>query len=188
MTRVGAGLLLAGLAAGIATAPAAAQRVEVEIRAGAAVGNYSETGAGLELVPGPSFGAAVELWPRETLATYLGINRSSFGCEEGFCEGGDVSITSQGVVLGGRWAPGLPWVRAGVALQWLHLESASADEQFDPGLGFEAAAGLQWVVSDRLSIRPGVTYRRHAVSTDGGDHHAGVFALEVGGSMELRGF
>ncbi len=188
MTRLGAWLLMVALVTGLATAPVAAQRVEVEIRAGAAVGNYSETGAGLEWVPGPSFGAAVELWPGETRAAYIALHSSSFGCEEGFCAGGNVSITSQGLVLGGRWSPGLPWVRAGVGLQWLRLDAEQADERFDAGLGFEAAAGLTWRVSERVNLRPGLTYRRQAVSTAGGDQHAGVFVLELGGSTRLGGF
>lgn len=164
------------------------QVLRVELRAGAAVGNYSETDAGLDIVPGPTFGGSLELWPTETLAAYVGLNRSSFGCEEALCTGRDVSLTSQGVVVGGRWSPGLPWVRAGLALQTLDIMATNEDDSSDPGLGVELAAGLDIPVWDALRIRPGLTYLRHATSTDRGDGHVGLFALEIGGSVVLHSF
>lgn len=171
-----------------APARSAAQDLRVELRAGAAVGNYSETDAGLEIVPGPTFGALVELWPTETLAAYLGVSRASFGCEEALCTGQEVSLTSQGMAVGGRWSPGLPWVRAGIALHTLDIRATKMDDSSDPGLGFDLAAGLDIPVWGALRVRPGLTYLRHATSTDQGDGHVGLFALEIGGSVELHSF
>lgn len=183
----GVGMLLA--VALLALPPsAAAQQVKVELRAGAAVGNFSETDANLDLLPRPTYAAAVELWPTETLAAYASFNRSSFGCEEGFCTDRDVSLTSQGVVIGGRWAPGLAWVRAGLAVQSLDVRATGASESSEPGLGFELGAGVEFPVGDLFRLRPGVTYLRHGASTDLGDGHAALLALEVGVAVELRSF
>lgn len=166
----------------------AAQQVEMELRAGTAVGTYTETGAGLELVPGPSFGAVLEVWPRETLAAYLGFTRSSFGCEEGFCEPETVALTSQGLVLGGRWSSGLPWLRAGLVVQALTVDATEHRERYGAGAGFEVGAGIDWPVGERFSIRPGVTFRRHQSSTGHEDHRVALLALELGGTLELGRF
>lgn len=186
--RVAAAAALAMLAILSLTSGAAAQLLRVELRAGAAVGNYSETDAGLDIVPGPTFGASLELWPAETVAAYVALNRSSFGCEEALCTGRDVSMTSQGVVVGGRWSPGLPWVRAGLALQALDIRTTNDVDSTDPGLGVELAAGVDFPVWGAFRIRPGFTYLRHGTSADQGDGHVGLFALEVGGSVEVHGF
>lgn len=166
---------------------AAAQELRLELTAGAAVGNYTETEAGLDLLPRPTFGALLELWPTETVAAYLGINRSSFGCDEGLCTGQDVSLTSQGVALGGRWSPGLPWVRAGLALQRLDIQGAGV-ERSEPGLGIELAAGIELPVRERVRIRPALTYLRHAASTERGDGHVSLLALGIGAAVDLGQF
>ncbi|NIP83028.1 MAG: outer membrane beta-barrel protein [Gemmatimonadetes bacterium] len=184
--RVGPSCLAAALALALA-APACAQRLALELTAGAAVGRYSETGAGLELLPGPSFGATLEAEVSESLAAYAGYVRSSFGCEEGFCADRDVTLTSQGAVLGGRWSAGLPWVRAGVTLQSLDVDAAGAGESTDAALGWDLGAGIQLAVGGRTRIRPGVAYRRHGASTDRSDGHAGVLALHVGVAVALGG-
>lgn len=182
------GALLLVLGAVLVPAGAGAQQVKVELKAGAAVGNYTDTGAGLDVIPGPSFGALVELWPAETLAGYAGFTRSSFGCEEGFCTDRDVSLTSQGLVMGGRWSPGLPWVRAGLAVQALDIEATGAGERFDPGLGVELAAGLEFAIAEQFRVRPGLTYLRHRASTELGEGHVALLALELGVAAEIYGF
>lgn len=167
---------------------AAAQAVTVELMGGGAVGNYTDTDAGLDLVPGPAFGVLLEVEPAPSLAAYAGFTRSSFGCEEGFCSGRDVRMTSQGVVLGARWSPGLPWVRAGLALQGLTVRGEGADERFDPGLGFELAGGLEFPIWERFHVRPGITWLRHDASTDLGTGHVSLLALQVGVAMEVASF
>lgn len=197
MIRRLAGLGVAAALGLGAPAAAGAQELKVELKAGAAVGNYTDTGAGLDLVPQPSFGALLELWPAETLAAYVGFIRSSFGCEESLCTGRDVSLTSQGVVAGGRWSPGVPglpglpvrpWVRGGLALQALDIEARGADESFDPRLGFELGAGIDFPLGGTFRIRPGITWLRHQASTSLGDGHVALLALEIGAAVDLASF
>lgn len=184
-------LTIAATVAALTPAAAGAQLLKIELKAGAAVGNYTDTGAGLDMVPQPSFGALLELWPTATLAGYLGFNRTSFGCEEGFCIDRDVSLTSQGLVAGARWSPRLPlgpWVRGGLAVQSLAVDATGAEESFDPGLGFEVATGIDFSVGGTFRIRPGVTYMRHDASTSLGEGHVALLALEIGAAVELASF
>jgi len=181
-------LALATLGALAAASPAAAQRLVVELSGGGAVGNYTETGAGLDLVPGPAFGARVELWATPTLAGYAGVTRATFGCEEGICTGRDLSLTSQGLVAGAQWSPGIPWVRTGLALQTLAIRDADVDESFDPGLGFELAAGADVPLWGRFRVRPALQWLRHDASTDLGDGHVSLLSLQLGVAMELAHF
>lgn len=161
-------------------APAAAQRFAVELRAGGAVGNYSETQAGLDLVPGLSFAATAELRLTDLVSAYAGINRSGFGCDEGFCTGRDVSLASQGATAGVRLTRGLFWGRAGLAVQMLRQSSDVQTETSDPGVGWDLAAGVEIPAGRGFLIRPGLTYVRHQVPIDDVDAHAALLALEVG--------
>lgn len=165
--------------------PASAQRYTVELKAGAAVGNYTDTGAGLELLPRPSFGALVDVAVSERFTGYLGVTRSSFGCEEGFCATRDHSFTSQGLIAGARFAPGLFWGRAGLAVQWLRVTSDAVAETRGPGVGWDLAAGVEVPVGRGFVIRPGLTYLRHGAATDTSAEHVAVLALEVGVAMRF---
>lgn len=177
-------LLAAGLS--VLAAPAESQRITVQVNAGASVGNYSFTDAGLELVPGPSFGALAALDVTERVSVYAGYTRSDFGCEEGFCIDQDVSMTSQGPVVGALLSAGPAWARAGLGLQWLEIRSTgAATSSSDPGAGFDLGAGVEFPVGGRLLVRPGLAYRRHGASTDGSDEHAAVLAAEIGVAMRV---
>lgn len=183
VTVAAAALLLATLG----PANASAQRFGVELRAGASVGSYTETGAGLEILPSPSFAVVLEARLTESLAGYAGVTRSTFRCEEGFCSDRDVSLTSQGLILGGRWWRGLPWVRAGLALQSLRLSTDTQAETSEPGIGWDLAGGVEIPVGRRVRIRPGLTYLRHQAATEQGEGHVAVLALEVGLVVGLGG-
>lgn len=182
------GLVLGSLAVVTIPASAGAQALRVELNGGAAIGNYTSSEAGLDVLPRPAYGVLVELWPTATLAGYAGFTRSTFGCNEGFCTDRDVSMTSQGVVVGARWAPGLPWVRAGLAVQGLTVQGEGGDDTADPGLGVEVAAGLDLPVWGQFRVRPGIRYLRHDASTDLGDGHVAMLALMVGVSMDIATF
>lgn len=178
-------LMLALALTAAAAAPAAAQRFAVELRAGAAVGNYTETGAGLDIVPGPSFAATAELRFTELISGYAGINRSAFGCDEGFCAGRDVSLISQGASAGLRLTRGLFWARAGAAVQVLRQETDAQTVTSDPGIGWDLAAGVEIPVGRGFLVRPGLTYLRHQASAEEVDAHVALLALEVGVAMRF---
>lgn len=168
-----------------AAVPVSAQRFSAELRAGGAIGSYTQTDAGLDLVPGPAFAATVEVGFTESVAMYVGINRSSFGCEEALCTGRDISLTSQGVLAGGRFSAGLVWARAGMAIQALRVATDAVTETSSPALGWDLAGGVAIPVGQGFEVRPGITYLRHGASTDGGDDHVALLALELGVAMEF---
>ena len=178
-------LLLVVAITAMATRPAAAQRYTVELRGGAAIGNYTETGAGLDIAPGPSFAATAELRFTELVSAYAGINRSSFGCEEGLCTGGDVTLVSQGATAGVRLTRGRLWGRVGAAVQVLRQESDVRTVTSDPGIGWDLAAGVEVPVGRGFLVRPGLTWLRHQTPDDTIDGHASVLALEVSVAMRF---
>lgn len=177
-------LLAAALFVAGAASPAAGQRLDLELRAGGAVGNYTATDAGLEFVPGPSFGALVEVGLTGPVSGYVGFTRSTFGCDEALCTGRDVTLTSQGLVLGARWTEGLFWGRAGLSLQALNVTSEVQDETSDPGIGWDLGVGAQIPLGRGVRLRPGLSYLRHDAPTDV-DGHVAVLGLEIGVAVGL---
>ena len=187
MIRLAAPLAILVLA-GLGAAPLTAQAVRVELRAGAAVGNYTGTDAGLDVLPEPAYAAVLEVEPVEDLAAYVAFTRSGFGCEEGWCVDQDVSLTSQGLTLGGRWSPHWVWMRAGLAVQELDIEARDGSESSDTGLGFDLGAGIALDLGRGVELRPGVTYLRHEAATELGDGHVALLALHVGLAVEVARF
>ena len=178
-------LVLALAITAMAARSAAAQRYTVELRGGAAIGNYTDTGAGLDVVPGPSFAATAELRFTELVSVYAGINRSTFGCEEGLCTGRDVTLVSQGATAGVRLTRGGLWGRVGAAVQVLRQESDVQTVTSDPGVGWELAAGAEVPVGRGFLVRPGLTWLRHQTPDENIEGHASVLALEAGVAMRF---
>ena len=185
-TAIALAMMLAAPAIGVAGANLlAAQDVSLELRGGAAIGNYSESGAGLEWEPGPSFAAEAQLEVRPRLAVYAGFARSSFGCEEGFCTDRDATFTAQGITAGARWTSGLPWVRAGLAWQALELDATGGGGSGDMALGFDLGAGVDFSLGRGVRARPGISYRRVGSSLDDEDGHFTLLTLELGAAVRI---
>lgn len=174
-------------AAGIGPAPAAAQELVVELRGGAAVGSYTGTGAGLDPLPEAAFGGTIEYWPAPWGAAYVSFTRASFGCEDGFCTDRDVTLTSQGLVVGGRWARGALWARGGLALHGLRIQARDVDVRLDQAPGLELGAGLELPLGGAL-LRPGLTYLRHGAEDAGVAGHAAVLAAQLGVAVRVPRF
>jgi outer membrane autotransporter protein len=156
----------------VAAAPAAAQRgIAMEVRGGAGVGNYAQAGAEFEFAPQPSFGAAVSYAVRPAVEVYAGFSRTAFGCDNGFCAGRGMTFTSTGVDAGVRLGlslPASPWVRLGVVSHTLDFSSTAGDPRSGEsasGVGFEAGAGVEARLGNRLSVTPGVRYVRYGEDT-----------------------
>jgi hypothetical protein len=174
---------LPGFALVLALATPAAAQLSVEIRGGGAIGNHAPAAAGLETVAGLALSAAVEMSPVRFASLYAGYTRASFGCEEGFCTGRDVTFTSSGFGAGARLhLPRLPWVRAGVLYHALDTRADGGEHTADPGLGYELGAGATVPLSPRIRLLPGLVYRRHGTTTDGvGDTDTtSLLSAEVG--------
>lgn len=181
--RLAAASLATVAIAAAAAVPVAAQRVTLHAYGGAAVGNYSESAAGLELTPGLSIGAMAELGIVQAvgISVYAGLTRGTFNCEEGFCAGNPTELTSQGLVAGLRWSPGPVWARGGVAFATLDISpEGGASGTTDRGVGFDLGVGLNFDLGPSLQLRPGVGYRRHAASLEGDDGTLALITGDVG--------
>jgi opacity protein-like surface antigen len=165
-------VMMALAAAAAMAVPAAAQRgIAVEVRGGAAAGNFAEAATDFEVVPAPSFGATVSYAATRRVAVYAGYSRSSFGCESGFCAGNEVTFTSQGFDAGVRLsfpvAAG-PWARLGVVSHSLDADGGTADGEAASGVGFELGGGVELPLGRRLSVTPGVRYVRYGAANEDG--------------------
>lgn len=165
-------VFMALAAAAAMAVPAAAQRgIAVEVRGGAAAGNYAEAASDFEIAPQPSFGATVSYAATQLVSVYAGYSRSSFGCETGFCTGRDMTFTSQGIDAGVRLSLPViasPWVRAGVVSHSLDAEGGTEDGEAASGFGFEAGGGVEMRLGRRLSVTPGVRYVRYGSAGEDG--------------------
>lgn len=168
-------VLVMGLAAGTAAAPAGAQ-VALEARAGAAVGNHAPAAAGLEKIPGPAFTALVDYTVGPWGGLYASFARASFGCEDGFCAGDDVTITTQGFGAGVRLhLPLASWLRLGGLFHETRVDTESEDERTGPAAGYEIGAGFAVSVIPRIQFLPGVFYRSQL-----GDDRTTVIGADLG--------
>jgi hypothetical protein len=183
-----AGLAPAGPAPATAQMPGVPGVLGIEGRVGTAVGSYEPTLAGWQWVPGGAVGVAVSWGPSDALAGYLAYSAISFGCEDAFCRGQDVTFQSRGVSLGLRAeAPvaARPWLKAGLLFhdleqRWLAAApptSATAQGR----LGFEAAAGATLGVAHRIDLVPGVHLGYLPTRAADGETDRAVFlALDLG--------
>jgi hypothetical protein len=167
----------------------------VEVWGGAGVGSFAPTGAGLEMQqPGPVWGVAASWGPWQALGAYVAFASVGFGCSGGFCQGLDVSFASRGLSMGVRGeAPvaASPWLRVGALLhnleqQWTGSDGVRHRETTDAGAGLEAALGVSWRITERLSVTPGVHVGFLSTrAPDGVTDNVHFRALQVGLRLQL---
>lgn len=165
----------------LTAAPLRAQ-LAVELRGGAPVGNHAPAAAGLQLVPGAAFGAALEYRLARAISVYAAATQASFGCEEGLCTGQTVTFTTRGAGAGVRLHPaGLPWLRAGAIYYGTTAATADGrDDAGDPALGYEAGAGVTLPLGQRVRLLPGAF-----LHTQPGERRTTLVGAEVGVQLVL---
>ena len=169
------------LGLGLAVTESAAQ-LSIELRGGAAIGNHAPAAAGLEILPGPSVSAAADIDVGSGLGLYALYTYGSFLCEEGFCAGQTVTITSSGFGGGLRLRPHrLVWARLGALYHGTDVETESGIERVDPSVGYEAGTGLAIPLLDRVHLVAGASYRTHAEAAQ----RTSVVAAEAGIRIRL---
>jgi hypothetical protein len=174
------------LAIGASALPAGAQ-LALEVRGGGVVGNHAPAAAGLETVVGPAWAVALEQRVLPLASLYFGYSRSSFGCEQGFCTGREVTFTSQGLAAGARLHPrGLPWLRAGALYHGVDTRAEGASESRDAGPGFELATGFVIPLPGSASLLPGLAYRRHSSRGDDSSRPTSLLGAELALRVPLR--
>lgn len=164
------------LGAALVHGPAAAQ-TRAELRAGYTVGSHSGTAAGLDMAPALSYEALVVRPITPLLSVYGGYTRTTFGCEEGFCQDRDLTVTGSHAVLGAEARKAWAWLRLGLLVG--KMEVGGEGESPDLGPGVHVGAGIT-LGSGLLSFRPGVSYRWMGASTPSSSDHAVAVAGELG--------
>ncbi len=189
-------VLLAAIAAfvlapgSVAAQPGWLGRIEVEVRGGMSVGTHSESAAKLELAPKPSFDLVVRGEIIPTLSVFGGYYQTTFGCEEGFCTGREITIVGNHGALGAVWVPDVPqmamgpWVRAGFLVGSTRV--GTEGDSPDIGVGLDLGAGLQRDFG-RLSFFPGVSYRYLTANTPSSSAYAVALSGHLGVAIALGG-
>ncbi len=184
-------VLAAGAGTVLAPAPASGQvpgAFGIEVRGGGAIGSYQPTGAGLQAVPGPAWSVLLSWGLTEELGLHMGYSAMTFGCDDAWCRGYDMSFVSRGPSVGARLQlarPLTPWLRAGLLLHDLDQRWTAAQgrvsETAAGRLGLEVAAGLTWNLLPGLDLVPGVHLGLTRTRNSEGDTHSALFtALDLG--------
>ena len=169
-------LVAIALGAALVHSPAAGQ-THAELRAGYTVGSHSGTAAGLDMAPALSYEALVIHRLTPLLSVYGGYARTAFGCEEGFCQDRELTVTGNHGVLGAEARKEWAWARLGVLLGVTEVGTEGESPDMGPGLHLGAGFTLG---SGRLSLMPGVSYRWLSGKTPSGSDHAVALAGELG--------
>jgi hypothetical protein len=149
----------------------------VELRGGAAIGNHATALAGLETLPGPSLSAQIDYGVHPRAAIYAAYTYGSFDCQNGFCEGQTVKMTSSGFGGGVRVTPyGPVWARLGLLYHGTTVDAESGVFPVDPTLGYDLGAGIQIPAYRGIQFVTGLGYRSHP----GSDSRTTVLTGEVG--------
>jgi hypothetical protein len=148
-------------------AEVAAAQVSIEVRGGAAVGNYLPAAAGIDRLPGPSVSAYADYAVRSWLALYGSYTYGIFRCQNGFCHGDRVTVASSGFGAGARFAGfGPAWARAGFLYHGSSVRTATGTYAVDAAPGYEVGWGVSYPINTRFDLVTGVDYRSHFDPTD----------------------
>ncbi|MDX1675329.1 MAG: outer membrane beta-barrel protein [Longimicrobiales bacterium] len=137
-----------------------------------ATGDLSDAGAG----SGPLFAVDLILNVDRALSLYGGWAYHQFGCDA--C---GETLSASGPRLGVKalfHTPGdaLPWVRAGATYNEFDGLGAGSDR----ALGLEAGAGIDYALSDRVSITPAARYETFSPEFGGGTATVSYLTLDLG--------
>ncbi|HEX2094792.1 MAG TPA: outer membrane beta-barrel protein [Longimicrobiaceae bacterium] len=179
-TLTGALALLAGVVfAGTAEAQLP---FTVEARAGVAVptgefGDAAENGLG--------YGASLSYLAAPRASVYAGYSQAEFNADDS-----DAEAMDSGWEFGARIAfPGVgfsPFIRGGVLVHEYEVESGAVEVEGDSELGFEVGAGAAFPLGPRVSVTPGVSYRRYSTEFPiVGEQEISYLNLDVGLRIRL---
>lgn len=171
---VTAGMLIAGRAA--------AGQTSVEVRSGLTVGSHTSTAAGLEWAPALSHRIRIARRLHPQVAISAGVVRTAFGCKEGFCRGREPTVTGRHAALGAELSHGWLWGRVGVLYGTTRVGTEGETPRAGPGL--EAGAGLR-LRFGRLSVVPGLSWRRMSADTPSSHDHAVALGFDLGVGFEF---
>ncbi len=146
---------------------AAEAQLAVEVRGGAAMGNYGPAAAGIDRLPGPSMSAFADYSLLPWLAMYGSYTYGVFRCQNGFCYGDRVTVASSGFGAGARFtAFGPLWARAGFLYHGSRVQTRTGTYAVRSAPGYEIGSGVTYPVSPRFDVVTSLGYRSHFGATD----------------------
>jgi opacity protein-like surface antigen len=156
--------------------------ISVEARGGVAIpsGDFADAADNAW-----GFGGSVHVLVAPRVSVYGGYSQTEFDMEALSAEG-----TDRGWEAGARVAfPGVgfsPWVRGGLLFHDFETEVAGVEFEGDDEVGFEVGAGAAFPLGPRVSVSPGVAYRRYATEFfGGGDEDVSYLNLDIGLRIRL---
>jgi opacity protein-like surface antigen len=131
------------------------------------------------------FGGSVHLQVAPRVSVYGGYSQTEFDMESLGADG-----TDRGWEVGGRVAfPGVgfsPWVRGGLLFHDFETEVAGVEFDGDDEVGFEVGVGAAFPLGPRVSVSPGVAYRRYSTELPVlGERDVSYLNLDIGLRMRL---
>lgn len=178
----------AAVLAALAAAGGAAAQVDVgipvslEARGGVAVpaGDFADLADNAF-----GFGGSVHLQVAPRVSVYGGYSWTEFDLESLSAD-----ATDHGWEAGARVAfPGVgfsPWVRAGLLFHDFETEVAGVEFDGDDEPGFEVGAGAAFPLGPRVSVSPGVAYRRYSTELAVlGERDVSYVVVDIGLRMRL---
>ena len=160
----------------------AAAQTYVELRGGFTAGSHTATAAGFDFAPKLSYEALVIRHITPLLGVYGGYMQTAFGCEEGFCLDRDLTVTGSHGVLGAEARKAWAWLRLGLLLGVTEVGTEGEDPDLGPGFQARAGVTFGW---DRITLRPGLSYRRMGANTPSSSDHAVAVGADLGVAIRL---
>ncbi len=159
--------LFMAAAIGVSSVGAAEAQLAVEVRGGAAMGNYGPAAAGVDRLPGPSVSAYADYTVLPWLAAYANYTYGTFRCQNGFCYGDRVTVASSGFGAGARVSAFGPfWTRAGFLYHGSRVRTRTGSYPVEFAPGYEITSGVSYPVGPRFDVVTSVGYRSHFNTTD----------------------
>lgn len=197
------GLALSGLIAlGMALAnevsgqadgePGGGLAIHVELDGGFAVGSHSASAAGLETKAAPSYGATVGFRVTPNIGVFAGYMHTSYGCENGYCQQVNPTISADHGTAGVEYGFGKGWVRLGAAYGVSkgtpsERTALPPSEPTDPALAILGMIGTT-LGTGRFSVRPSITYLRFgADDVVSGSGHGTALSGKLGFRYQISG-
>jgi hypothetical protein len=166
--------------------------VALELRPGAAIGQYDAARGDLDTTPRLAWRVAATISPHRLVHLVAGYGHAGFGCEGGFCIDSGTRLASAGPELGVRvGAAGEragPWVQADVIGHAVRATWPGGDGTGSRTPGWGLAAGFHLPVGRRLALSPAARVHAYnsAMDPDPAAYRVSLATLELGLRARLR--
>jgi len=164
-----------------ALAPTALQgqddRWSVEGRLGSTIPTGDLTGPGLNQTAGLSFGADLMYTVSPNLTVFGGAGHHRFACDDCSADVSSTGLDGGIKYLFGADRSAMPWMRAGVMVHRPEID----DQEGDWNAGLDSGVGIDWLVTDRLTLVPALRYNTYGAE----ETTLSYFTIDLGGHLHV---